>query len=116
MQRHQRRGRQPGNLHPSGRALAAAAGLGSVPTLSHLLLFDVQNAGKSGFVRVGVCPGFHWSCPAPAGESLPSTDYLGQMTFGVNYGSICSTVNRKTICCATYPPPKSGIPIPPCPR
>lgn len=97
-----------------GNLLAAAAGLGSPPSLSHILLLDVQNAGKSGFLRVGVCPGFHWSCPTA--EALPGTDYLGQMTFGVTYGSICSTVNRKTICCATYPPPKAGVPIPPCPR
>jgi hypothetical protein len=94
--------------------LLAAAGFDSPPTLSHLLLLDVQNAGKSGFLRVGVCPGFHWSCPTA--EPLTGTNFQGQMTFSVVYGSICSTVNRKTICCATYPAPRTGVPIPPCPR
>ncbi len=98
-----------------GGLLAAAAGLSSAPALSHLLLLDVEKAGQIGFLRVGVCPGFHWSCPTA--DTLPTlTSYQGQMPFNVEYGSICSTVNRKTICCATYPAPRAGVPIPPCPR
>lgn len=91
----------------------AASGQAS-PPLSHLLLLDIQRAGQSDFLRVGVCPNFHSTCPAA--EALGPTDYRGEMTFSVDYGSVCSTVNRKTICCATYPAPRAGVPIPPCPK
>ncbi|MGD9508455.1 MAG: hypothetical protein AB7I59_13800 [Geminicoccaceae bacterium] len=82
------------------------------PQLSHALFLDVQATATDGFLKVAVCPNYHWTCADPSAP-LSDTNYAGQVPFSVAYTPLCTRTARLTLCCATN---ALGQPIRPCPR